>query len=65
MLDAEPVNGHWWVFYGALTNVAYRLRVEDTLTGAERVYDNPLHHFGSRGDTAAFPSASAPAAGAR
>lgn len=64
VLDAEPVNGHWWVFYGALTNVAYRLRVEDTLTGSERVYDNPLHHFGSRGDTAAFPAGATPAAGA-
>jgi photosystem II stability/assembly factor-like uncharacterized protein len=60
VLDAEPVNGHWWVFYGALTNVAYRLRVEDTQTGAERVYENPLHHFGSHGDTAAFPAGESP-----
>ncbi|HEX2165120.1 MAG TPA: hypothetical protein VHM02_14345, partial [Thermoanaerobaculia bacterium] len=55
VLDARVLNGHWWVFYGALSNVAYRLRVEDTATGEVRTYDNPLHHFGSRGDTAAFP----------
>jgi hypothetical protein len=60
VLDAEPVNGHWWVFYGALSNVAYTLRVEDTATGLVREYENPLRHFGSRGDTAAFPSGEAP-----
>ncbi|HEX6201361.1 MAG TPA: hypothetical protein VF100_00075, partial [Thermoanaerobaculia bacterium] len=60
VLDAEPVNGHWWVFYGALSNVAYRLRVEDTATGAVRTYENPLHHFGSRGDAAAFPAGEEP-----
>ena len=60
VLDAEAVNGHWWVFYGALTNVAYTLRVEDTATGLVREYENPLRHFGSRGDTAAFPAGEAP-----
>ena len=39
----EPdVNGHFWVFAAATTNVEYTLRVTDTRTGAERRYPNPL-----------------------
>jgi len=55
VLDGRPVNGRWWVFYGALSNVAYRLTVTDTETGETAVYDNPSGSFASRGDTAAFP----------
>ena len=56
VLDGRPVNGHFWVFYGSLSNVAYTLTVTDTVGGGEpRVYINPAHHFGSLGDTAAFP----------
>jgi len=55
VLDARAVNGHFWVFYGALTNVAFRLEVTDTATGAQRVYENPSGHFASLGDAAAFP----------
>lgn len=55
-LDAGPVNGHLWVFYGALTDVAYTLTVTDTTTGAVRHYDNPAGNLCGRGDTAAFPT---------
>ena len=55
VLDGRPVNGRWWVFYGALSNVAYRLTVTDTETGETAVYDNPSGTFASVGDTAAFP----------
>jgi hypothetical protein len=55
VLDGRAINGHFWVFYGALTNVEYAITVEDTETGEERTYSNPLHTFASRGDTAAFP----------
>jgi hypothetical protein len=51
ILDGRALNGHWWVFYGALSNVEYRITVEDTTTGAIRIYQNPLHQFASRGDT--------------
>ena len=34
VLDARAVNGHTWVFYGALTNVEYTITVTDTDTGA-------------------------------
>ncbi|HEX2255053.1 MAG TPA: LamG domain-containing protein [Thermoanaerobaculia bacterium] len=55
VLDGRPVNGNWWVFYGALSNVEYRVRVEDTLTDSVRTYFNEARKFGSVGDTAAFP----------
>ncbi len=54
VLDGRGVNGHFWVFYGALSNVAYTLTVTDTATGETRSYENPLGEFGSAGDTEAF-----------
>ena len=54
VLDACTINDHFWVFYGALSNVEYRITVDDTATGATRIYSNPLHQFASRGDTEAF-----------
>jgi hypothetical protein len=54
VLDARPVNGSFWVFYGALSNVRYDLIVADTLTGVVRRYRNPAGAFASAGDTAAF-----------
>jgi ELWxxDGT repeat protein len=54
VLDGRGVNGHQWVFYGALSNVEYMLTVTDTVTGAVRRYYNPLGWLGSLGDTEAF-----------
>jgi hypothetical protein len=34
VLDGRGLNGHFWVFYGALSNVQYTLTVTDTVTGA-------------------------------
>ncbi len=42
VLDGCPVNGRYWVFAAATTDVEYRLRVTDTATGAVRVWDNPM-----------------------
>ena len=55
VLDARGVNGHFWVFYGALSNVHYELTVRDSQTGDIQVYDNPSGQFASVGDTLAFP----------
>ncbi len=41
MLDGRPVNGQYWFFFGALSDVEYAVRVRDTQTGAERTYTNP------------------------
>ena len=54
VVDGTSVNGRFWVFYGALSNVEYDLTVTDTVTGEVRVYSNPLQTFASVGDTAAF-----------
>jgi hypothetical protein len=54
ILDGRAINDHFWVFYGALSNVEYTLTVDDLDTGESRVYFNPLHQFASRGDTEAF-----------
>ncbi len=53
-LDGRPVNNHFWLFYGALSNVEYTLTVTDTQTGTMRTYTNPSGRFASVADTLAF-----------
>jgi hypothetical protein len=52
VLDGTGLNGHHWVFYGALSNVEYTLTATDALTGASQRYFNPSGQFASVGDTA-------------
>jgi hypothetical protein len=54
VLDARSVNGKFWVFYGALSNVEYTVTVTDTLTGAVKTYFNPQGQLASVADTSAF-----------
>ncbi len=54
VLDGVAVNGKFWVFYGALSNVAYTITVIDTQTGAVRTYTNPAGNLASVADTGAF-----------
>jgi photosystem II stability/assembly factor-like uncharacterized protein len=54
VLDGRAVNGSWWVFYGALSNVEYTITVTDTETGAVRTYFNPQGTLASVADTSAF-----------
>lgn len=54
VLDGRGLNGHFWVFFGALTNVEYTLRVTDTQNGNIATYFNPSGRFASVGDTAAL-----------
>ena len=54
VLDARAINDHFWVYYGALSNVEYTLRVTDTASGRVRTYENPAGSFASRGDVEAF-----------
>ena len=55
VLDGRGTNGHFWVFYGALSNVEFTLEVEDLVTGESRTYFNPLGTFASVGDVEALP----------
>lgn len=42
VLNGCGVNGHYWVFGAASTNVAYTIQVTDTQTGQIATYTNPL-----------------------
>jgi hypothetical protein len=54
VLDGSGVNGHHWVFYGALSDVSYTITVTNRLTGASRIYTNPQGNLASEADTEAF-----------
>ncbi|MEO8503126.1 MAG: ELWxxDGT repeat protein [Acidobacteriota bacterium] len=54
VLDGTTLNGKYWVFFGALSNVDYTVTVTDTATGAQRIYHNPAGRQASVADTAAF-----------
>ncbi len=54
VLDGRANNNHFWVFYGALSNLEFTLIVTDTDTGECKEYLNPLGTFASVGDTFAF-----------
>ena len=56
VLNADAINGQYWVFYGALSDVQYTLTVTDTQTGRARTYTNPQGTLASRADTAALPT---------
>jgi hypothetical protein len=55
VLNGTTINGKWWVFYGALSNVQYVITVTDSLTHAIVTYTNPQGTMASVGDTTAFP----------
>lgn len=54
VLDGRGVNGHFWVFYGSVTDVEFELTVTDTQTGQQRTYRNPAGTMTSQADTTAF-----------
>jgi photosystem II stability/assembly factor-like uncharacterized protein len=54
VLDGRAINGHFWVFYGALSNVQYTITVTDTETGVSQIYEKPQGNLASVADTAAF-----------
>lgn len=58
-LDGRPLNGHYWLFYGALSNVEYWVSVTETRTGRIRRYHNPPGSLCGRGDTSAFSASAA------
>jgi hypothetical protein len=55
ILDGTAVNGRFWVFSAALSDVEYTLAVLDTRTGVRWSYANPQGTLASRADIEAFP----------
>ena len=53
-VDGRAFNNHFWVFYGALSDVEYTITVTDMVTGAVKTYSNTAGHLASVADTAAF-----------
>jgi hypothetical protein len=41
VLDGRVVNGHFWVFYGGLTDLEYTITVREISTGLNRPYFKP------------------------
>ena len=54
LIDGRTFNDRFWVFYGALSDVEYTIRVLDSLTGSEKVYRNEPGELCGLGDTNAF-----------
>ncbi|HSS51822.1 MAG TPA: fibronectin type III domain-containing protein, partial [Thermoanaerobaculia bacterium] len=54
VIDARTVNGKFWVFYGALSDVQYDLTVTDTATGLSHTYHNNQGNLCGQGDTSTF-----------
>ncbi|HEX2164466.1 MAG TPA: fibronectin type III domain-containing protein [Thermoanaerobaculia bacterium] len=57
MLDGRVVNGSFWHFYGALSDVEYWISVFDTANATSRTYHNQPFSICGQGDTGAFPQA--------
>ncbi len=56
VLDGSRLNGHYWMFFGALSDVEYWLTLRDTAVGgSQRTYHNPPKEICGQSDTRAFP----------
>ncbi|MEM7048423.1 MAG: hypothetical protein AAF604_02140 [Acidobacteriota bacterium] len=60
VLDGRPVNGHFWVLFGSLSNLAYTVTVTDTSTGETRQFANPEGTLASQANTEAFTDDGSP-----
>ncbi|MEM8932811.1 MAG: hypothetical protein AAGE94_16625, partial [Acidobacteriota bacterium] len=54
VLDGRAINGHFWVLWGAATDVGLDITVTDHATGEVWTGNNPVGTFASGGDVEAF-----------
>jgi hypothetical protein len=54
VVDGTTFNGHFWVFYGALSDLEYTITITDTTTGTVKTYHNPQGTTASVADVNAF-----------
>jgi hypothetical protein len=59
ILDARGVNGHFWVFYGHLTDLAYDLTVTENATGCTKTYSKDFGVTAGGAKTTDFPCSAA------
>lgn len=62
-LDGRGLNGHYWVFFGALSDAEYWVTVRDTVGGGGRTYHNPPAENCGQSDITAFLPSGAVASG--
>ena len=55
VLDARDPWGHWWVFYGSLTDVQFNLQVTDTVLGNIATFVNPSGTYCGGADFESLP----------
>jgi plastocyanin len=60
IVDGTAFNGKFWVFYGALSNVEYKIEVTDTVTGNEKTFVNAAGNLASVADTSGFDTIPTP-----
>ena len=65
VLDGTTVNGYWWTFYGALTDVEYWITVTDVVSQAARTYYSPPGQVCGRGDTTSIGAVALPTRSSR
>ena len=53
-LDGQQLNGRFWFFYGALSDVEYTIKVTDTVGGGVHNYSNAAGNICGVGDINAF-----------
>jgi photosystem II stability/assembly factor-like uncharacterized protein len=56
IVDGRAINGAWWVFHGALTDLEYTLTVTEEATGRVKTYFKEAGSACGGFDTSAFPS---------
>ncbi len=61
VLDGTPINGHYWLYFGALSDLEYTLSALDVETGRVRHYFNPRGVAAAFGDVNALPQGEATA----
>ena len=62
VLDGRAINGHHWVYFGALSDLLYTVHVRDTATGSELEYHSTAGVPTSLADTRAFADSASPRA---
>ena len=54
VLDGRALNGSFWFLYGGLSDVEYKMTVEDTVTGSAAGYANKKGSICGHVDTGPF-----------